>query len=649
MRRALAPMVLCLWLGATAAWAVCVDTGWQRWIQPDGVTFLGRAWGDEVAMELLTADGYPFVQDGAGYCYYSELGEDGFYHATTARVGLAQPQAHGIQPGPQSNAARKAWILARQKELGIVPGVSPGSPRPAGKPLWGSTSTWTSPTTLHVVLVTFGEDPANDFDEPYGYRTEDFLRLFQGPLSGAVTLSNGEVLPETFGSVRDYLANASRGAFDLQVRVVNNTDGDGFPIWVELPWTKEYCRTSVTVLQYFEEAFVRATTTYGLTIPGTRYGTGSLADKVVYLYSGATFTNHDPVRALHPQTDGYGIYASRYVMGEREGFGNNNHNIDTFAGIGTHVHEFGHLLGFYHPHGEWLGTNPHPNPPQTRWFPRANVMSWGAMQNGAPGPPLESGGWTEPYRSCPNPYNAFYRWDLGWPAVVQVTETTTGLVVNPGPDNLYAIDGANGATYLLEHRQDEGFGRYVSYHPHEDPPGLLIWRRESHPATDANEHPALIPADGRSIRDAREDEEEDPDVPPYQDLLTDPFPGPDPQDQHTNATDASHLRHAVTGWTDDPHEPNPDPGDSHIALRNITNHGTHSTLDVIFNYWSGPLAEDATWSGTVRLGGDVTVPAGVTLTIQSGTVVEFAATSDEQKTGFDTSACELLVYGTVQA
>ena len=40
-------------------------------------------------------------------------------------------------------------------------------------------------------------------------------------------------------------------------------------------------------------------------------------------------------------------------MGEREGWGNTDHDIDEFAGIGLHVHEIGHLLGLHHGEGEW--------------------------------------------------------------------------------------------------------------------------------------------------------------------------------------------------------------------------------------------------------------------------------------------------------
>lgn len=63
---------------------------------------------------------------------------------------------------------------------------------------------------------------------------------------------------------------------------------------------------------------------------------------------------------------------------------------------------------------------------------------------------------------------------------------------------------------------------------------------------------------------------------------------------------------------------------------------------------SGALAGDTTWSGTVTLSGDLTVPAGVTLTIQPGTVVT-AAASDTLAAGTDTSRVEIIVNGALIA
>ena len=143
----------------------------------------------------------------------------------------------------------------------------------------GSTQTWVRvPTTstaasctLDVVLVTFDDATTRaggyDYhlhDRPHGsndngtypdpdssYTRRDFERLFIGgytplqdlPFVGdTVHVANGRYrLPhEVFGSVRAYYDSVSNGAFQLHVRMINPTDDQGYPRWVELPRTKDY-------------------------------------------------------------------------------------------------------------------------------------------------------------------------------------------------------------------------------------------------------------------------------------------------------------------------------------------------------------------------------------------------------------------------
>ena len=64
--------------------------------------------------------------------------------------------------------------------------------------------------------------------------------------------------------------------------------------------------------------------------------------------------------------------------------------------------------------------------------------------------------------------------------------------------------------------------------------------------------------------------------------------------------------------------------------------------------WSGELVGDSGWSGTIHVDGDVIVPDGVTLTIEAGTQVRFAAT-DAENDGQDRDRAELIVQGTLTA
>ncbi|MCP3875687.1 MAG: right-handed parallel beta-helix repeat-containing protein, partial [Desulfobacteraceae bacterium] len=64
---------------------------------------------------------------------------------------------------------------------------------------------------------------------------------------------------------------------------------------------------------------------------------------------------------------------------------------------------------------------------------------------------------------------------------------------------------------------------------------------------------------------------------------------------------------------------------------------------------SGTLSGDETWSGTISITGDVTVPFGKKLTIEPGTTVIFPADSDDTTGGKDTSLSELIIYGSLVA
>ncbi|MHB8894638.1 MAG: right-handed parallel beta-helix repeat-containing protein [Candidatus Geothermincolia bacterium] len=77
--------------------------------------------------------------------------------------------------------------------------------------------------------------------------------------------------------------------------------------------------------------------------------------------------------------------------------------------------------------------------------------------------------------------------------------------------------------------------------------------------------------------------------------------------------------------------------------------GVTVTIDGSLPTTSGTLSADETWSGTVTVSGDITVPAGTTLTIQPGTVISFAALGDDQNGGLKTTLAELIVNGSLVA
>ena len=63
----------------------------------------------------------------------------------------------------------------------------------------------------------------------------------------------------------------------------------------------------------------------------------------------------------------------------------------------------------------------------------------------------------------------------------------------------------------------------------------------------------------------------------------------------------------------------------------------------------GVISENTTWSGVITLDGDVTIPRGVTLTIDPGSRILCSPKTDKTSGGIDPERIELIVQGTLQA
>ena len=293
--------------------------------------------------------------------------------------------------------------------------------------------------------------------------------------------------------------------------------------------------------------------------------------------------------ALNPHYD-----KNIYVMSEKVSLpAGEEHNSDKFSHIGTHCHEFGHVLGL----GDYYGD--------------LNYYHWGLMARGG----------HKGFGAHPAPLSPHLRSLLGWLTPTEVTDfkETEPLSYSSFQDDVYRIRSSSDRTdfFLIENRQPDNKWN-TGIHG-----GLLIWHIKQQSIE--RDWIDLIEADGVSGMTGTDG---------------DPFPGSTGKTKLTDFTTPSSWRF--------PNLLELEGGNSNVLVTNISASGMEMTAN-LSPFWVGTIAENTTWSGTVRVGGDVTVSPNVTLTIEENSTIQFLADTDAAAGGTDTGFSELIVQGTLTA
>ena len=268
---------------------------------------------------------------------------------------------------------------------------------------------WQDDANLYVVLVKFNDlEPqgwVNGLSTDSAYTMEDFQRLFGeagAPGFGTTDVHSvaetTEPLPTLYGSVKDYFEYLSGGEFTIVPKVLNPSNAQGYPMWLELDKPRSHytaAGTSEHDRDIFEDAFAALKpamqewypdTYMNYRIPYDRMPAKAddRANKIAFLYSGFTYGNGN---GLHPRA---WRRRSCYVTGERHGGDLNGHQSHPsgpdqslrFSAIGIHAHEIGHLLPLSHGGGVFFDRdqNPYTGDSFLQTNVAANFMSWCAMQ-----------------------------------------------------------------------------------------------------------------------------------------------------------------------------------------------------------------------------------------------------------------------------
>lgn len=407
--------------------------------QPDGTSITVQMVGDEHGYLMMTDDGYPIVQN-------QQTGT--YEYATIAGQILA---CSGIAVTPKENRDTQALSYLKGVDVESITLVAESqwqrqanSLRSPHRVLINDFPSIGTQRSL-VILVEFSDVEFTTMDNPYEY----YYNMLN---QEGFTHENG-----ANGSARDFYHDCSNGLFDPQFDVVG-------PVKLSKPmgYYGGDSQQSIDTMAY--QMVIEACQLVDADIDFSQYdlnGDG-IVDNIYFFYAGfgqadsgssssiwphAGKINEDWHQQM-PQHDG--VYINRYATSNEIRFGTGPFGLP--VGIGTFVHEFGHVLGLADHYDTGYNGSFHPN----TWDTMA-AASYNDNQN------------------TPPTFSAFERAELGWLTYTDIEPATAGWLHVPelmSSNQAYRInvpDTDGNEYFIMENRQQQGWDSTLPGH------GLLVW------------------------------------------------------------------------------------------------------------------------------------------------------------------------------
>lgn len=475
-----------LLLCSTRAGAVPAYPGLIHATQADGTPITIQRLGDEYGSITLTADGFPLWYNTATANYEYATLASGTLQTTgivATDVAVRQQAVKSVLSGIDRQAV-SSWFASKLQAAHQTAAKS--RMRHAMRP--NKTVRMNDVPTLGqhealIILVQFS-DVKFKMDDPAAYYDRFFHK--EG------FSDNGAC-----GSAHDFYYQSSAGKYDPQFRVFG-------PVTVSMNHTA-YAGTmqgTANTWKMIREAVAQADSLYDINFKDFDTDGDGKVDNVYCIYAGYGQADSKDNSSIWPHSgylseayQGSGGYANETI--EKDGVTIDRYTVsqeingqtDLTCGIGTFVHEFGHVLGLadHYNNGNATATN--------------QLGYWDLMASGS----------YNGEQNCPATFSAFERYSLGWLNLTTLSPTTDSIItVSPLIDSNSAyrvsVPGSSNEYFIVENRQQKSWDECLPGH------GLLVWHidedqdtwNKNMPNYDAtHQHVDIVEADGHSSRQGK--------------------------------------------------------------------------------------------------------------------------------------------------